>query len=45
MYAAVIDNIRLYYLVAVGGHNVGQGATQQVVANMSQMKRFVGVGA
>ena len=44
MNSTVIDNICLYYLITVGSHYISQRISQKIIAYMSQMKRFVGVG-
>ena len=44
MYAAVVHDVGLHHLVAVGGHNLCQRPAQQVVAHMAQVQRLVGVG-
>ncbi len=45
MYAAVVHDVGLDHLVAVGLQDLRQGVAQQIVAHMSQMQRLVGVGA
>ncbi len=44
MNSTVIDNIGLYYLIAVGSHYISQRISQKIVAYVAQMERFVGVG-
>ena len=44
MDAAVVYDVCLYHLVAVRFHDLGQAVAQQVVAHMSEVERFVGVG-
>ena len=44
MYATVVDDVGFHYLVSVGLHDFGKAPSQQVVAHMPQMQRFVGVG-
>ena len=44
MNTAVVHNIRLYDFVAVRHNDVGQGITQKVIAYVTQVKRFVGIG-
>ena len=41
---AVVDDVGLDHLVAVGLHDFGQAVAQQVVAHVSQVQRLVGVG-
>ena len=43
VYATVVDDVRLHHAVAIGLHDFGQAPTQQVVAHMAQVQRFVGV--
>ena len=45
MYAAIVDYISLYHLVAIGLHHVGQRPAQEIVAHMPQMQRLVGIRA
>ena len=42
--AAVVDDVRFYYFPAVGLHNFRQRPTEQVVSNVAEVQRFVGVG-
>ncbi len=44
MDAPVVDNIRLYHLFTIGFQHFAQRMPQQVVAYMSQMEWFVGIG-
>ena len=44
MDAAVVDDVGLDHLVAVGSHDLCQRPSQKVVAHMPQMEWFVGVG-
>ena len=44
VYAAVVHDVGLHHAVAVGGHDLRQRPTQQVVAHVSQVERLVGVG-
>ena len=44
VYAAVIDDIRLHNLVAIGLHNLRQRPSEQVIAHVTQVKRLVRIG-
>ena len=44
MNAAVVNDIGLHHLVAVGLHHISQCPTQQVVTHMTQVEGLVGVG-
>ena len=41
---AIVHDVGLHHTVAIGGNDVGQGVTQQVVAHVPQVERLVGVG-
>ena len=40
---AVIDDIRLYHLIAIGFHNLCQRPTEEVVTHVSKVERLVRV--
>ena len=44
MDAAVVHDIGLHHAIAVGSHDLCKRPAQQVVADVSQVERFVGVG-
>ena len=44
MNTTVVHDIGLHNLIAVGLHDFGKRPSEQVVAHMSEVKRFVGVG-
>ena len=43
MDSPVIDQIHLHHFVAVGFQEFGYGPSQEVVPDVSQMERFVGI--
>ena len=44
MDTTVVDDIGFDYLISVRHDDIGQCITQQVIAHMAQMKRFIGIG-
>ena len=44
MDTAVVYDVRLYHFIAVRFHDLGQAVAQQVVAHVTEVERFVGVG-
>ena len=44
MYAAVVYDIGFHHLPAVGFLNFGNAEAEQIVADMAEVQRFIGVG-
>ena len=40
----VVHNVGLHHTVAVGSLNLGQRPSKQIVADVSEVERFVGIG-
>ena len=40
----VVDNVRLYHAVTAGSYYIGKRISQQVVTDVSQMERLIGIG-
>ena len=45
VYAAVVHDVGLYHFVAVRLHDLSQSPSQQVIADVAEVQRFVGIGA
>ena len=44
MDTAVVHDVRLYHLVAIGFHNLCQRPSEEVVTHMSEVQGLIGVG-